>query len=87
MIAAGKKFVNLSVGRLSVIRQKALMLCALLCLVGTGTAALAADNYAITSINANQQGANVIVRVNFKRPLTAAPTGACQIFCVNGVMK
>ena len=75
MIAAGKKFVNLSVGRLSVIRQKALMLCALLCLVGTGTAALAADNNAITSINANQQGANVIVRVNFKRPLTAAPTG------------
>ncbi|AMO98315.1 type IV pilus secretin PilQ family protein [Collimonas arenae] len=75
MIAAGKKFVNLSVGRLSAIRQKALMLCALLFLAGAGTAALAADNNAITSINANQQGANVIVRVNFKRPLTAAPTG------------
>jgi type IV pilus assembly protein PilQ len=74
MIAAGKKFVNLSVSRLSVVRQKALMLGALLCLLVSGAPAMAAEDNAITSINANQQGANVIVKISFKRPLSAQPT-------------
>jgi len=74
MIAAGKKFVNLSVSRLSLIRQKALMLGALVCLLATGASAMAAEDNAITSINANQQGANVIVKISFKRPLSAQPT-------------
>ena len=74
MIAAGKKFVNLSVSRLSVIRQKALMLGALVCLLVTGASVMAAEDNAITSINANQQGANIIVKISFKRPLSAAPT-------------
>ncbi|SFC04449.1 type IV pilus assembly protein PilQ [Collimonas sp. OK412] len=74
MIAAGKKFVNLSVSRLSVVRQKALMLGALLCLLVSGAPVMAAEDNAITSINANQQGANVIVKINFKRPLSTQPT-------------
>jgi len=74
MIAAGKKFVNLSVSRLSAIRQKALMLGALLCLLVSGAPAMAAEDNAITSINANQQGANIIVKISFKRPLSAQPT-------------
>nr|WP_254783822.1 type IV pilus secretin PilQ family protein [Collimonas sp. OK307] len=35
---------------------------------------MAAEDNAITSISANQQGANVIVKINFKRPLSAQPT-------------
>ncbi|WP_230414021.1 type IV pilus secretin PilQ [Collimonas silvisoli] len=50
------------------------MLGALVCLLATGTSAMAAEDNAITSINANQQGANVIVKINFKRPLSAQPT-------------
>jgi len=74
MIAAGKKFVNLSVSRLSVMRQKVLMFVALVCLLVTGASVMAAEDNAITSISANQQGANVIVKINFKRPLSAQPT-------------
>jgi type IV pilus assembly protein PilQ len=74
MIAAGKKFVNLSVSRLSVMRQKVLMFVALVCLLASGTSVMAAEDNAITSINANQQGANVIVKISFKRPLSAQPT-------------
>ncbi|MFC5472983.1 type IV pilus secretin PilQ [Paraherbaspirillum soli] len=69
MIAAVKRFVNLNV-----IRQKALMLCALVCLVGVGRSAMAEEN-AITSIKASQQGANVILAVNFRQALTKEPTG------------
>lgn len=74
MIEAVKKFVNLSVSRLSVMRWNVLMLCMLICLVGTGSSTMAADNNAITSIAAHQQGANIIVKINFKRPLTTPPT-------------
>ncbi|WP_425514453.1 type IV pilus secretin PilQ [Collimonas antrihumi] len=74
MIAAGKKFVNLSVSRLSVMRQKVLMFVALVCLLVIGTSVMAAEDNAITSISANQQGANVIVKISFKRPLSAQPT-------------
>lgn len=74
MIAAGKKFVNLSVSRLSVMRQKVLMFVALVCLLLTGASVMAAEDNAITSISANQQGANVIVKISFKRPLSAQPT-------------
>jgi type IV pilus assembly protein PilQ len=79
MIAAGKKFVNLSVSRLSVVRQKALMLGALLCLLVSGAPAMAAEDNAITSINANQQGSNVIVKISFKRPLATQPTAFAVI--------
>lgn len=79
MIAAGKKFVNLSVSRLSVVRQKALMLGALLCLLVSGVPAMAAEDNAITSINANQQGSNVIVKISFKRPLATQPTAFAVI--------
>lgn len=74
MIAAGKKLVSLGVSRMSRIRQKALMLGALLCMVGFSVSATAAEDNAITSISANQQGANVIVKINFKRPLSSQPT-------------
>ncbi|SFH88617.1 type IV pilus assembly protein PilQ [Collimonas sp. OK307] len=74
MIAAGKKFVNLSVSRLSVMRQTVLKFVALVCLLVTGASVMAAEDNAITSISANQQGANVIVKINFKRPLSAQPT-------------
>ncbi|HWW06892.1 type IV pilus secretin PilQ [Collimonas sp.] len=50
------------------------MLGALVCLLATGASAMAAEDNAITSINANQQGANVIVKISFKRPLSAQPT-------------
>nr|WP_061936468.1 type IV pilus secretin PilQ family protein [Collimonas pratensis] len=50
------------------------MLGALLCMVGFGVSATAAEDNAITSISANQQGANVIVKINFKRPLSSQPT-------------
>lgn len=79
MIAAGKKFVNLSVTKLSVVRQKALMLGALLCLLISGAPAMAAEDNAITSINANQQGANVIIKISFKRPLSSQPTAFAVI--------
>ncbi len=74
MIAAGKKLVSLGVSRLSRIRQKALLLGALICMVGFSAAATAAEDNAITSISANQQGANVIVKISFKRPLSSQPT-------------
>jgi type IV pilus assembly protein PilQ len=74
MIAAGKKIVSLGVSRLSRIRQKAVMLGALICMVGFSVSATAAEDNAITSISANQQGANVIVKINFKRPLSSQPT-------------
>ncbi|GAC1318774.1 MAG: type 4a pilus secretin PilQ [Collimonas sp.] len=74
MIAAGKKFVNLSVSRLSAMRQKVLMFVALVCLLVTGASVMAAEDNAITSISASQQGANVIVKIGFKRPLSAQPT-------------
>ncbi|WP_254784967.1 type IV pilus secretin PilQ [Collimonas sp. OK412] len=50
------------------------MLGALLCLLVSGAPVMAAEDNAITSINANQQGANVIVKINFKRPLSTQPT-------------
>ncbi|WP_371329104.1 type IV pilus secretin PilQ [Collimonas sp. OK607] len=55
-------------------RQKVLMFVALVCLLVTGASVMAAEDNAITSISANQQGANVIVKINFKRPLSAQPT-------------
>nr|WP_244544973.1 type IV pilus secretin PilQ family protein [Collimonas sp. OK607] len=50
------------------------MFVALVCLLVTGASVMAAEDNAITSISANQQGANVIVKINFKRPLSAQPT-------------
>ena len=48
--------------------------CAMLCFATVCSAAMAEDN-AIESINANQQGANVIVRVQMKKPVEKAPIG------------
>nr|WP_246541697.1 type IV pilus secretin PilQ family protein [Collimonas antrihumi] len=50
------------------------MFVALVCLLVIGTSVMAAEDNAITSISANQQGANVIVKISFKRPLSAQPT-------------
>nr|WP_038494794.1 type IV pilus secretin PilQ family protein [Collimonas arenae] len=50
------------------------MLGALICMVGFGASAMAAEDNAITSISANQQGANVIVKISFKHALSAQPT-------------
>ncbi|WP_175511222.1 type IV pilus secretin PilQ family protein [Collimonas sp. OK307] len=55
-------------------RQTVLKFVALVCLLVTGASVMAAEDNAITSISANQQGANVIVKINFKRPLSAQPT-------------
>ncbi|WP_304362175.1 type IV pilus secretin PilQ family protein [Collimonas fungivorans] len=55
------------------------MLGALLCLLASGAPAMAAEDNAITSINANQQGANVIVKISFKRPLSTQPTAFAVI--------
>ncbi|MEO6920203.1 MAG: AMIN domain-containing protein, partial [Collimonas sp.] len=50
------------------------MLLALICMVGSSAAVMAAENNAITSISASQQGANVIVKISFQHPLSAQPT-------------
>ncbi|MEM4987263.1 type IV pilus secretin PilQ family protein [Collimonas sp. H4R21] len=55
------------------------MLGALLCLLVSGAPAMAAEDNAITSINANQQGSNVIVKISFKRPLATQPTAFAVI--------
>lgn len=59
---------------LPAIACKALQRCAALCLVAACGFAQAQEN-AIESINANQQGANVIVKVTLKNPLTKPPIG------------
>ena len=48
--------------------------CALVCFATVCSAAMAEDN-AIESISANQQGANVIVRVQLKKPVEKSPIG------------
>ena len=69
MIACIKKMIGLNV-----VRYKAFMLFVLICLIAMGRSAMAEDN-AITSIKANQQGGNIIVTVALKKPLTTAPVG------------
>ena len=48
--------------------------CALVCFATVCSAAVA-ENNAIESISANQQGANVIVRVQLKKPIDKSPIG------------
>lgn len=54
--------------------SKAIRLCALAYFVTTGGLVLAQEN-AIESITANQQGSNVVVKVTLKNPLTKPPIG------------
>lgn len=54
--------------------RKAMRLCAIAYFAASGSFALAQDN-AIESINANQQGANVVVKVTLKNPLSKPPIG------------
>lgn len=58
----------------SAIARKAMRLCAIAYFAASGSLALAQDN-AIESINANQQGANVVVKVTLKNPLSKPPIG------------
>lgn len=54
--------------------MRALQLCALFCLSTVCGAASAQEN-AIQSINANQQGSNVIIKVLLKNPIVKPPVG------------
>ncbi|NDP58754.1 MAG: type IV pilus secretin PilQ [Oxalobacteraceae bacterium] len=56
------------------IAQKLLFLCALIGLTGASGAAQAQEN-AIQTISTNQQGANVIVKILMKNPVTKPPIG------------
>ncbi|MEB0135470.1 type IV pilus secretin PilQ [Actimicrobium sp. CCC2.4] len=56
------------------IAHKLLFLCALIGLTGASGAAQAQEN-AIQTISANQQGANVIVKILMKNPVTKPPIG------------
>src|SRR4051812_46263904 len=60
---------------LGVMARKALRVCVFVCLsAGVGGLAFAQEN-AIESINANQQGSNVIVKITLKNPITKPPIG------------
>lgn len=69
MIAMKKRYESLGA-----IAHKALRQCAFVCLTAACGPALAQEN-AIESIDANQQGANVIVKVVLKNPVTKPPIG------------
>ena len=66
--------LNQWVSKLNSIARKFFGLCAVLGLVVTSGAARAQEN-AIESINANQQGANVIVKIVLKNPVAKPPIG------------
>ncbi len=66
--------LNKRVSKLNSIARKFFGLCAVLGLVVTTGAAQAQEN-AIESINANQQGANVVVKIVLKNPVAKAPIG------------
>ncbi|WP_416172278.1 type IV pilus secretin PilQ [Actimicrobium sp. CCC2.4] len=61
-------------GKFDMIAHKLLFLCALIGLTGASGAAQAQEN-AIQTISANQQGANVIVKILMKNPVTKPPIG------------
>ncbi|MDY7573335.1 type IV pilus secretin PilQ [Actimicrobium sp. CCI2.3] len=61
-------------GKLSTIAQHLLALCALIGLIGAAGAAQAQEN-AIESVSANQQGVNVIVKILMKNPVAKPPIG------------
>ena len=54
--------------------RRALVQCALLCFSFASGLASAQEN-AIESISANQQGANVVIKVGLKNPVAKAPVG------------
>ena len=66
--------LNEQVSKLNSITRKFLRLCAVIGLVG-GTTLVQAQENAIESINANQQGANVIVKIVLKNPVLKPPIG------------
>lgn len=61
-------------GSLRVIAQKALQYCAILSFSTVCSFALAQEN-AIQSVSANQQGSNVIVKITLKNPIAKPPIG------------
>jgi len=61
-------------GKLNTIAQKLLALCALIGLISAAGAAQAQEN-AIETVSANQQGANVVVKIVMKNPVTKPPIG------------
>ena len=70
MSSTAKDLLLLAVARATHLARN----CALVCLATVCSAAMAEDN-AIESISANQQGANVIVRVQLKKPVDKSPIG------------
>ena len=66
--------LNEQVSKLNSIARKLLRLCAVVGLVSGASLAQAQEN-AIESINANQQGANVIVKIVLKNPVVKPPIG------------
>jgi type IV pilus assembly protein PilQ len=58
----------------SAMARKALRQCAFVCFSAVCSLALAQEN-AIESINANQQGSNVVVKIALKNPVAKAPIG------------
>ncbi|MFT5962545.1 MAG: type IV pilus assembly protein PilQ [Burkholderiaceae bacterium] len=61
-------------GKLNTIAQKLLALCAIIGLVSAASVARAQEN-AIETVSANQQGVNVVVKILMKNPVTKPPIG------------
>lgn len=66
--------VNTQTGSFCALARKALRQCAFICFSAIGSFAFAQENV-IESINANQQGSNVIVKITLKNPVVKPPIG------------